>query len=92
MRLIFGLNDHTAETVQKMMQQFRAAIRLLRPDIDIEIIRTDGAPENPSKGGRASRVICGLVPAESSAHDAPQRGRAGRTAGRGPAAVAKHDG
>ena len=40
MRWVFGLKNHTEAAVEATVQTFRASIRLLRPDLDIDLIRT----------------------------------------------------
>ena len=35
--------------IEHAVQTLRASVKLLRPDIDVAIIRTDGAAENRSK-------------------------------------------
>ena len=48
MRWIFGLKTHTENDVEGCINLFLASMRLLRPDLSIDIIRSDGAPENRS--------------------------------------------
>ena len=49
MRWAFGCRTHTAAIVESLTQRLRASLRLIRPDLDIEMIRTDGAGENRSR-------------------------------------------
>jgi hypothetical protein len=53
MRWVFGLKTHTEEDVESCINLFLASMRLLRPDLSIDIIRSDGAPENRSHHGFA---------------------------------------
>ena len=81
MRWVFGAKDHVEATVEGVTQALRASIRLLRPDLELDVIRTDGAPENRSAAWRDYLVDGGMLHEESTAYDPQQMGAIERTWG-----------
>ena len=74
MRWVFGLKTHTEEDVESCINLFLASMRLLRPDLSIDIIRSDGAPENRSHRWFAFLEAQGILHEESIAYDSHQMG------------------
>ena len=76
MRWVFGLKTHKEEDVESFINLFLASMRLLRPDLSIDIIRSDGAPENRSHRWFAFLEAQGILHEESIAYDSHQMGAA----------------
>ncbi|KOO32466.1 opie1 pol protein, partial [Chrysochromulina tobinii] len=74
MRWIFGLKTHTENDVEGCINLFLASMRLLRPDLSIDIIRSDGAPENRSHRWAAYLQSLGVLHEQSIAYDSHQMG------------------
>jgi hypothetical protein len=74
MRWIFGLKTHTENDIESCINLFLASMRLLRPDLSIDIIRSDGAPENRSHRWAAYLEELGILHEQSIAYDSHQMG------------------
>ena len=74
MRWIFGLKTHTENDIESCINLFLASMRLLRPDLSIDIIRSDGAPENRSHRWAAYLEGLGILHEQSIAYDSHQMG------------------
>ena len=74
MRWVFGLKTHTEQDIESCVNLFMASMRLLRPDLSIDIIRSDGAPENRSHRWYAFLEAQGILHEESVAYDSHQMG------------------
>ena len=74
MRWIFGLKTHTEVDIESCINLFLASMRLLRPDLSIDIIRSDGAPENRSHRWYAFLEGLGILHEQSIAYDSHQMG------------------
>ena len=74
--------------MQHIVQTWRASIRLLRPDLDVEIIRTDGAGENRSSSWHHYLAANGILDEEAVPYSAWQMGGIERTWGYVPSAGA----
>ena len=73
-RWVFGCKTHTESDVEHHVQCWRASMKLLRPDLDVDIVRTDGAAENRSHKWRSFLASSGILHEESIAYSAHQMG------------------
>ena len=74
MRWVFGSKSHKAEDAISTTQMLRASLRLLLPHLDVDIARSDGAPENRSKAWRDYLAESLIVHEESIPYDPTQMG------------------
>ena len=82
MRWLFGGKTHTAQVIEETMQRFRAALRLTHSHLNVEIVRTDGAPEfNKSARWAAYLADASIHNEKSIAYQAWQMGAVERTWG-----------